>query len=206
MSARSAFVAFALASTLVAPASGCSGTSVTDLRDPNAADASAPGTGTSPGGGAGGGEQNGSGPTDPNTPPDPTVTPSADEPVEIRNVSFTAAKSRGYGPEALDITLAVLNRAPRPIERLKEVSLTFGGGGKKTFAIVCDGVWFGTLGTTKILTLHLEDGGGEGYLFPTCGEPASGPTTMPWGGTVQVELKGLLDDASPWTASATGTR
>jgi hypothetical protein len=181
---------------------GCSGTSITNLPDSDATDAGSGGTATGSDAGA---PQPGNGSGQPPPGSDPTVTPSATTPVEIRNVSFAAAKSRGYGPMALDISFAIVNKAPRPIERLQEVSFTFGGQ-KKTFPAVCDGGWFGTLGTTRILTLHLEDGDGSGYLFPTCGEGVSGPTTLPWGNSVTVELRGLLDDATPWTASATGTR
>ena len=187
---------------LAAVVTGCSGSSGTDLRDPIA-------RGTTPPGSNGGDTTPGStSDTDGTTSADGT-TPSAEDPsapIHLKNVSFAAAQSRyGYG-DALDITFAVVNTAGVDIDRVQEVSLTFAGE-KRTFPTSCDGLLVsGMDGSPKVLTLHLVDTSTGSTLAPSCGSSATGASTKPWGDTVTVELKGLLDDATPWKARGTGSR
>lgn len=201
---RLAGLSVVLASVALA---GCSGSSGSDLSDPSAAGGSKTSTsssGTQPGGGggteteapgtgAGSGAGAGTG-----------TGESTDGPIRIKNVSFASAPASYPYRNAVQVTFAIEKKSESTrIDRVQEVSVTFGGQ-KRTYALGCTGTYLEL--SSKVVELTISDDGSTSSVDFACQVSARADTTMPWGNDVTVELRGLLDDATPWKASASGSR
>lgn len=139
----------------------------------------------------------------------PEAPATADEdpnaPLRIKNVSFTSASSIGGGWQGVDVTFTVEKKTNLTIDRVQEVSVTFDGE-KRTFPVTCSGSWF-EMYASKVITLSVDDSGTSSQVGLGCGSSSVQPgTTKPWGENVTIELRGLLDDATPWRAKGTGSR
>lgn len=141
-----------------------------------------------------GGTSKDSGPRDAG-PPAPTG------PVRIKN--FSVAET-GTG---ITMTFAIENGALEAIDRVQEVNVTAGKGKPVTFPISCQSRDWLLPPDTSSGVIELELGGSADYPYlrydPSCGSSYSSSGLFGTGSSVTVELKGLLEDATPWKAQAT---
>lgn len=194
---------FVASAALVSLVAACSGSSNTDLNDPRGKGATTS-SGTSSSGTSSPGSSTDTSPTETEPGTSSGSPSSAQGPVAIKNVSYASSSSTSSFWRAVDVTFAVEKKTQTRIDRVQEVSVTFDGQ-KRTYATEgCSGNWFEVGG---VVTLHVEDNGTSSQAsLPCMGVSEREETTQPWGDKVTVEMKGLLDDATPWKASASGTR
>jgi hypothetical protein len=139
----------------------------------------------------------------------PATGESAPGPVRIKNLSFTTPRKKTTGEE-LAITFVVeKDYSVTSINRLEDVSITFGGERRTYAAEYCQQDIVRNLG--GVVTLTVSDNGSTSSVVPDTNHSCStqnrsfaeDATLQPWSEAVTVELSGLLGDATPWRATAT---
>jgi hypothetical protein len=171
-------------------------------------DAAAPGDGTSrssestePEGGAAaaGGETSAPGPAKPEEEEEEEAGP-----VLLRNLTFVEKGYYGYS-----ITFSLKNESDESIERVQEITLRIGNGPEVSYAVSCQNrSWLlGGGRSSGVIELELDAYNTHSYLRPSleCGS-FYGASLGAGGDTVELELRGLLHDATPWAARAAGKR
>lgn len=193
---------FAPLALLFASLVACSGASHTDLDGPSGPASTASSSSGAP-------TASGSSPSGPsqNSPEGAAQTtdatsPTDDGPIRIKNVSFSKSSPSYPTKSAVDVTFAIEKKTSKTIDRLQEISLTFGGE-RRTFAASCQGAWLEVGG---VFTLHVESDNSASSVDVDCGSRVYAESLLPWNDDVTVEMKGLLGDATPWKAVGKGNR
>jgi hypothetical protein len=144
--------------------------------------------------------------TDPE-PPAPEEEEEQEEatgPVVLRNLTFVEKAFSRYS-----VTFSLKNESNESIERVQEITLRIGNGPEVSYAVSCQNKsWLlGGGRSSGVIELELDDNNNHSYLRPSleCGS-VYGASLGAGGDTVELELRGLLHDATPWTARAAGKR
>lgn len=125
-------------------------------------------------------------------------------PIQIKNLSVS--KSSGSTTNIVSLTFALQNNAPQNIERVKEISVTISDETATYLISTCqDPKWIiGAGDSSGVLEVDLTNSTSSSYIrYGTASCSSSSETYFTsLSGTVTLEIKGLLEDATPWTAES----
>jgi hypothetical protein len=127
--------------------------------------------------------------------------PKAAGPVQIKNLSGTG----GGTTTALSLTFVLKNTAAQDIERIKEVTVK-AGSTSVAFMTTCQSLdWNVSAGATSDVLDVTVSGSTTSAISYGANCTAYGDEALGSSKDITLEIKGLLDDATPWTAEAETT-